>query len=514
MVQYPKCLVSLLFFFVVFHLHSANGSIPSGPGIESPTLTLNVRDSVLMAMEHNRALAVERYGPDVYQTFISEEKAIFDPALTSEISATETKGQRTSGVGEFRGVTSRYKDLSVGISKQTPSGIGIDLETTVNTRESNVYTRLYSTRLGATLTVPLMEGRGREVNLVGIQQAERDVDLSQYELQGFVLALIARVEENYWDLLAAREELRIRLYSLGLAKEQLKETQDRIEVGAIAEFELAAAEGEVALREEAVIDARSAFEKSTILLLQTLNPPVENFWSLAIDLLESPTQEEAHPGPVDQHIAIALQNRPDLNQARVQSEKKELDIVKTRNGLLPRLDFFITLGKTGYATSFTNTMQNFDEDNFDLNTGLIFQYSFGSRVERARYRRAKYLVRETQAALSNFEQLVELDVRTGYIELNRTTKQIAATHAATRLQEAKYLTELEKFRVGKSTNLLVLVSQRDLTQSRLDELRAQINMRKALVNFHYVKGTLLDHHRIVLPRSDVITAKGMSDSLQ
>jgi outer membrane protein len=58
---------------------------------------------------------------------------------------------------------------------------------------------------------------------------------------------------------------------------------------------------------------------------------------------------------------------------------------------------------------------------------------------------------------------------------------------------------LEKFRVGKSTNLLVLVSQRDLIQSRLDELRAQINQRIAIEKLDYAKGTLLDRHKIVLP---------------
>jgi outer membrane protein len=33
-------------------------------------------------------------------------------------------------------------------------------------------------------------------------------------------------------------------------------------------------------------------------------------------------------------------------------EQQRLETVVTRNGLLPRLDFFITLGKTGYADSF------------------------------------------------------------------------------------------------------------------------------------------------------------------
>lgn len=471
----------------------------AGPMINSSTLSLTVRDSILLALGNNRSLAVERYGPEIAQTFVVEEETFFDPSLLAQWSAFENRGQRTSGVGEFLEVMSRRRTTSVGISKSTPLGLQIDLEASTTKRGSNVYAKLISTRLGATLTLPLLEGLGTEVNLVGVHQAERDVDLSRHELRGFVLALAAQVEENYWDLLLAKEELTIRLGSLDLAQQQLAETKDRIEVGDVAEIELAAAEGEVALREEAVIDARSTLEKTTLQLLRSLNPPLDDFWSLMIDLLDGPAMEEMRLGPVKEHVTVALETRPDLNQARVQVERQELQLVRTRNGLLPRLDFFITLGRTGYARSFDDTIRGLEDNNFDVTGGFIFEYPYGNRADRARHRRANLRVDEVRAALSNFEQLIELDVRTAYIEVERTTQQIAATHAATRLQEAKYRAEVEKFRVGKSTNLLVLVAQRDLIQSQLDEVRAQINRRKALMEIYRAEGTLLDRHRIVMP---------------
>lgn len=478
---------------------SLNGFPQSKPDISSATLTLDVRDCILMSLENNHSLAVERYAPEINKTFIAEEQAAFDPAFNSDISVTESKGQRTSGVGEFRGVSNRQKNLNVSVSKKTVSGVDIKLEASTNRRESNVYTRLFSTRLGTTVNVPILEGLGSQVNLVGVHQAEKDVELSQYELQGFVLALISQVEELYWNLISAREELRIHYASLDLANEQLKETKERIDVGDIAEIELAAAEGEMAVREEAVIDTQSACEKNALQLLQLINPQREKYWSLALDLIESPTLEETITETIDEDIAIALRSRPDLNQARVQLERNELDVVKTKNGLLPRLDFFITFGKSGYANSFFDSADKLDRNNFDLTTGLTFQYSFGNHAKRARNQRAEFSVKESKAAIANFEQLVELDVRTNWVELNRATRQIAATRLATRLQEAKYLAEVEKFRVGKSTNLLVLVSQRDLIQSRLDELRAQINKRIAVEKLNYAKGTLLDRHKIVLP---------------
>ncbi len=489
----------LLLGFALLLCPSPASSGESAGEVGSSTVSLTVLQSILLSLENNETLAVERYGPEITETFVVEEDAVFDSVLGIDWSSSETRGQRTSGVGEFTSVKSRNRSTSVGISKDTPMGIGVDLDATVNTRSSNVYTQLYSTRLGAVLTVPLMEGLGRDINLVGVRQAEKDLELSRQELDGFVLALAAQVEERYWNLFLAREELRIQQASLELARRQLEETQDRIEVGEIAEIELAASEGEVALREEDVIDAESAVEKASLRLIRLLNPESNAMWSLEIELLNEPGSEPLDLGPVESHIDAALGNRPDLHQARIQLEKRELTIVRTRNGLLPRLDFFINLGRTGYARSFDNSISGLEEDNFDVTGGFIFQRPFGQRAEQARHRRAQLRKSEAEAALTNLEQLIELDVRTALVEVERTTRQISATRVATRLQEAKYQAEREKFRVGKSTNLLVLTAQRDLIRSQLDEILAEVDRRKALVELYRAEGILLDMHNIVLP---------------
>ncbi|MEW6237571.1 MAG: TolC family protein [Candidatus Omnitrophota bacterium] len=471
----------------------------AGAAISSATLGFSVRDAILRALENNRSLAVERYGPEIMKTFVAEEQSVFDPALASNLSAAESKGQRTSGVGAFTGVSSRQRNASINVAKRTPLGVNLDLSASATERSSNVYTKLFSTRLGASLTLPLLRGLGSNANLAGVRLAESDVDISQYELIGFVLALAAQVEKNYWDLLAAREELKIRLASLDLAWQQLAETKDRIEVGQTAEIELAAAEGETALREEAVIDARSLLQTTALQFLSSLNLSLGQFSSVDIALLDAPSQEETPLASETEDIAQALENRPDIGQARVQRKKQKLEIVRTRNGLLPQLDFFITLGQTGYAASFDQSILNLDQENYDITGGMIFQYDLGNRAAKARNRRVQFREKEAQAAIANFEQLIELDVRLAHIEVERSTQQIVATHAATRLQQGKYQAEMEKFRVGKSTNLLVLVAQRDLIQSQLDEMRSQIAKRLANMKLEQAKGTLLDRHMIVMP---------------
>ena len=64
------------------------------------------------------------------------------------------------------------------------------------------------------------------------------------------------------------------------------------------------------------------------------------------------------------------------------------------------------------------------------------------------------------------------------------------------MQEKKLTAELEKFRVGKSTNFLVLQVQRDYTASQLDEARAMVAYLNALVDLYVSEGSLLERRGI------------------
>jgi outer membrane protein TolC len=65
-----------------------------------------------------------------------------------------------------------------------------------------------------------------------------------------------------------------------------------------------------------------------------------------------------------------------------------------------------------------------------------------------------------------------------------------------RTEEKKLAAEVEKFRVGKSTNILVLQAQRDFTASRLDEASAMVAYLDALVSLYQSEGSLLERRGI------------------
>ncbi len=470
-------------------------------------LKIGIQRAILLAMENNRSLVVERMNPEISRTFEKEELAIFDPILGAEVSNRRTVADRLSRAGSS--TESQIVDAVTGlISLGTllPTGTALELQGSTSYMDSSLYSDTFTaTRLGVGVTQALLQGMDIRANLARVHQARLGTLISQYELRGFTEIVLEEVESKFWDYALAQRQIEIYTNSLSLAEKQMAEAQERIKIGKLAETELAAAQAEVALRRENLINARSDLAKERLNLLRLLNPSENVNWNRDIILEYETALPSIELDNVEQHVQVALKMRPDLNQARLQIQQGDLEVIKTKNGLLPKMDFFIAFGKTGYADTFNSSANNIFGDSYDVTGGLIFEYPPISRGARARHSRAVIGRQQLLEALKNLTQLVQVDVRSAYIEATRAGEQIAATAATRNFQEEKLRTETEKFRVGKSTSLLVAQAQRDLLASQIAEIQAFANYLKALVSLYGLEGSLLQRRGISSAGAESIT---------
>jgi len=464
-------------------------------------LKLTVTEAILLCLENNRSLVVQRLNPSIQQTFEDQERAVFDPETSAEISADKEKGESLARSGsETESFTTEAIDGIISMEQYFPTGTTVVLEADTQKDDSSLYDDIfYSTRLGITVTQALLKGFGTDANLARLRQARLDTRMSEYELRGFTESLVAELERTYWDYALARRQIEIVEESLKVARQQLNETKELITVGRLARAELAAVQAEVAAQEQALIEARSNKESIHLQLLRLLNPSGSGIWNQEIDLIHQPSLPEIKLENVDLHVAVAMRVSPILNEARLKILRDDLELVKTRNGLLPLMDLFITLGKTGYANSFGKSINNIDEDSYDALAGVRFNYPIFNRNAKALHRRAQLTREQAQKALENLSQLVEVDVRTAYIEVNRTKQQITASSVTRMFDEEKLRIETEKLRVGKSTSFQVAQAQRDLLASRIAEVQALTNYLKALIDLYRQDGSLLERRRISAP---------------
>jgi outer membrane protein TolC len=464
---------------------------------EEGPLELSVEKTVMLALAGNRDLRVRNLDPLIAGAFELIERGRFDPELFAELEYGEERSQETArSTGTEFSVEGSDRFAVAGIRQELPTGALFEATVAQERSISNRAPEQQSARLGLSVTQALLRGFGPAVNLAEVRQAEFDTAASRYELRGFTEALLADAEIAYWNYVLAREEIAIFESSLAVAEQQRDAIELRIEVGILAPIEAAAARAEVALRRQALIDARSQLEERRLRLLRLISPGSDDPLDRVVIAVSDPRLEAEPVTDLSERLQLAEQLRPDLNEARLRLASNRLATVVTRNGLLPRLDLFIALGRSGFADTFSDSFRELDGKAYDLTGGIRLSHFLGNRTAEGRDFAARASRRQAAEAVGNLRQLVRLDVRLAANELDRAGKQIAASGVTRALQEETEQAEMERFDVGSSTALLVAQAQRDLLESRIAEMEAIVNYRIALVRLYLAEGSLLERRGI------------------
>lgn len=473
---------------------------PAAAPPQAAPLELTVTESVLLALENNPELAVERLRPEVTRSVEGEERSIFDPLLLAEdIGWQRVKGEKLRGLGILEEYETESPVGRIAVESFLPTGTLLGVEASTEVADESSVRQLVQSRVGLTLSQSLLQGFGRGANQARVRAAHLDTEISEYELRGFTESFVALVERTYWDYALYRRQVEILDESLAMAEEQVLEMEVRVRIGTSAKVELAAARSEASLRSQDRIDAWAAAETARLQLLRLLNLGRPEGWQREIRLSDPiAAPDPALDDPADQ-VAAALRMRPEMNQARLLAERGDLELVRTRNGLLPRLDLFVSLGRSGYAESFSGSWKDLDADYDDIFAGLRFELPIHRSGSRARHERALAEKEQADRGIENLRQLVEMDVHSARVEVERTRAQVAASARTRELDEEKLAAEREKFRIGRASAFQVARALRDLTRSRLAEAAALVEAQKAVVELFRLDGSLLSRRGIAAP---------------
>lgn len=470
--------------------------LPAGDG----PFDLTLEQAVMLALENNADLRVRQFAPRIEGAFEQIERGVYDPELFAEFQYSQQEGTETSRATSEQFSTGRNTmSTAAGVRQRLPLGTVIEASVEHDRDRSDRAPDQSVTRLGLSVTQALLQGFGPAVNLAGVRQAQLGTLASIHELKGFVEALTANTEIAYWRFVLSGQEIAIFKRSLEIASQQRDEIQQQIEVGLLPETEAAAARAEVARRNQALIDARSQMEQYRLRMLNLISPGPEQGLALSIRATSSPRVESAESiDNLDQRLELARRFRPDLAEASLRARQGRLETVVTKNGLLPKLHLFVSLGQTGYAESFSKSVRSLDEDTYDAAAGIRLSHYLGNTTARGRHESAWSRRLQADAAVESLRKIVELDVRLAANEVERTWQQISASAATRALQQEVLSSEKQRFEVGASTALLVAQAQRDLLAARIAEVEAVINYRIARVRLYQAEGSLLERRGVSL----------------
>ena len=447
------------------------------PEDRAATLSLTRDGAILTALSRNRSLAVERFGPSIASTRVDEARAAFDPRLLATIS--HGKDPRLQEQAPEREILAEME-----IREYLPTGTEVFLSGSdiKNTRTTNWdHTGVWAVGVRQSL----LRAFGPDVNLVDLRQARNEAAIGWHVLRGFVLELARRSETAYWEVVLSRQVLEIRRQAVELAAEQLRVNEDFIDVGKLAPNARVFAQSELAARQADLIDARADLRTSRVELIRLLNPVSENQWDLVLDPVDPPDVAglEMEPG---RSAALADLFRPELAESRLRLANRELETIRTRNGLLPDLTAFASFGRYIHGEGPSNRYQ----------VGLSFEKAILNRAEAARDRRARFEQEQAEAALANLEQVIGAEVRQAAIEVDRQWGRIRATRQEVASRREELRVEEEMFRGGLSNNLDVFQVQEDLIDAQVDAIEARVRYIQSLTELYYKEGTLLPRRGI------------------
>lgn len=458
-------------------------------------IEVTLTQAVLVGLSNNKSFQVQRLKPSIASTYERVERSAFDPLVRSNVDKSRQRS-------DYYTITREFK-ASAGVSQFLPTGTTLDFETgtewnpnfplTAGSANTDQEKSDWSAYNKLSITQALLRGGGLDANLASLRKTRLDTAISQYELMGIAQTLTAEIEKAYWEYFLALGKVHIYGKATDRAKNMIKETRERIAVGQKAESEIFFFQAEAATQEQALIDAKSSQEKTRINLLRLMSPPSLDLWNRHLRLLTKPVIPEDSVENLQEHIQVAMSYRPDINQARLETQKGQLEVVKTKNGLLPKLDLFIMLGRTGYSETFAGSMYDYSAGlgGADVIGRLKLEIPVFNRRAEAEHTKSVIQLAQQREAVENLLQLAQQDVLLAYVEIHRAKDQMATASRALKFQMDKLDAQTEKYRLGIGSAFQVAQAQRDTVSSQISALQARIEYLKGLTQFYVAEGSLL-----------------------
>jgi outer membrane protein TolC len=330
--------------------------------------------------------------------------------------------------------------------------------------------------------------------------ADLDAQAAGYRLESRLLTLVSDTEQAYWDLVAAREEIRVREQSLTLVKNLLKINQEKAKAGMLARLDVLQAEASLAVREGSLLESQRALAKAEDRMRRLIEPESgEEAWRTAIVPVDRPLFQ-AKEASFEASWAIARDKRPDLKESKLETDKQQAMVDQAGNRLWPRLDVTGQAGVTNLASNQTVAISDLQKaQNFNLQAGVALEWPLGPNADRDAYEMAKLRSQQAGVSQKNVLQTAFVEVREGVRDVTINAKRVETTTLAKKLSAAKLDAEQEKLKAGLSTNFQVLEFQKDFEEASLAEVMATIEYLQSLTRLERAQGTLLAARGLLEP---------------
>jgi outer membrane protein len=457
----------------------------------------------------------------------------FDPVVTSTLQLDKDDTESTSApslipiVGQNT-YTANFA-YTQGFQWGTALSVGFNNSHIATNNPESLLTPEVSSNFQFRITQNLLQGFGSLPNLRFIRIAKNNREISDVAFRLQIITTVDQIEDMYWDLVYAYENVRVQQEALTYAQKALTDTKQQAQVGTAPPIQVVSAQSTVSTDEQNLILAQNNLELEKLLVKNALSRSIEDPTLAEADVIPTSTMqvpEQEAVVPIQDLITDALDHRAELAESRIDLNSRDLSSKAVRNAMLPTLDAFAYYGGSGvggnlavpactvtvtsecyvalpppYANSKTvgyggtlNQLVNSSAP--DKGVGLTLNIPLRNREAQANQVRAELEYRQAQVRLHQLENQVRIEVRNAQFDVKQNRAAVQAAQYAVDFARQTLDADQQKLKVGLTTTTAILQDASVLTTSESNLVSAKAAYEKSRVELDRATGLLLDHSGI------------------
>jgi len=333
--------------------------------------------------------------------------------------------------------------------------------------------------LSASVTQPLLRGRGRKVVQENLTQAERNALYQIRSFNRYRKTFVVSIVDDYFRVLQQRDAVTNAQNSY----ESKVKLRERLEMeaneGVTPQFQVDQAEQSELLARDSLTRAQQRYEQQLDAFKIRLALPTDT----EIELDQNELKAMAEIGIVEPDykletaIETALAQRLDLANSKNEVEDAERKVIVAADNLGVELNL---IGSANVGSTPDTKFQRlqFHEGSYAL--GIESDLPLDRKAERNAYREALITLEQKQRDYDNDLDGVKLDVRDAYRKLKEEAESYRTQQKALDLAQARVSVAPILWEAGR-------MNARDYLESQDDLLQAQNNVTSALVSHAIAK---------------------------
>jgi outer membrane protein TolC len=419
----------------------------------------------------------------------------FDPALTGNLGLQHTNIPESNTV--ITGVPSLLSNTGTenfGYQQGFPTGTLFNVafdnsRVTSNSTRTFLVPQLNSSFL-VQLRQHLLEGMSLASNRRFITIAKNNREIADEAFRQQVIFTVTQIETLYWNLVSAYEDEKAKERALASAQTLEANNRRQVQAGTIAQIEIVNAQAQVASSQQALIVSQTNLQLQQLLMKNAItrnenDPVLANAGVIPTDRIQLPQSEPVVP--TQDLVNEALQNRPELTEARIDLRNRDISKHSAKNALLPTVDLVANYGGTGLSgalnPNFTSAggppsgVSNGGYTDALTSVGSHPTYFVGfnmtipirNRAAQADQIRSELEYRQAEVRLQQLQNSIAIDVRNAQFAVQQNRAAVDAALQAREYAVQSLDAEQKKLKQGLSTtyNVLTLISNVSTAESNL-----------------------------------------------